>query len=84
MGGSFGGEALPLEAVELHKDYEHMLVVVTADGARWFYLQYPSGVLELGRPFIDLGTVDGRQARVHLWAPLAPGSLPRVLKVELL
>lgn len=73
---------LPLESVELVPEYERMLVLKTSDGMRWHYLQHPSGELELGRPYLFPFTDNFGVYTVHLWAPLAPGALPRVLKVE--
>lgn len=65
-------------SVEIIPEYPGMIRITSIDGARWHYLPDSQGVLELGRPYLTMA--DGY--RIHLFVPLAPHAMPRVLKVE--
>lgn len=67
-----------VSAVETVPEYPGMIRIVTIDGNRWHYLADSQGVLELGRPYITITD----EYRVHLFVPLQPYAMPRVLKVE--
>lgn len=69
-----------VQAVEIVPEYPGMIRITTLDGALWHYLPDRHGVLEMGYPVICFH--EATRHRVCLFVPLAPGRVPRVLKVE--